>query len=206
MFVRVTRFQSSPDQLEALITLYREELAPAVSQQHGNLGAALLVDRASGAGHSITYWDTAQSLQASEQAVVPLREKAAQAGSQIGEIDALEIVIQERIQPPRANTFVRVNDFRGTPANVDESIAFARDRVLPVLKAQTGFRANVVAVNRETGRLIASSIWDSAADREASEPLIAELRREAGRMANNPDVSVELYESAFVDIKQTAHA
>jgi hypothetical protein len=36
--------------------------------------------------------------------------------------------------------------------------------------------------------------------------LIAELRREAGRMANNPDVSVELYESAFVDIKQIAPA
>jgi len=204
MFARVTRFQAAPDQLDALITMYREELAPAVGQQAGNLGAALLVDRTSGAGHSITYWDGAATMEASEQAVVPLRERVAQAGAQLGEIDRLEIVIQERTQPTRANTFVRVNDFRGTPANVDESIAFARDRVLPVLKAQKGFRANVVAVNRATGRLLASSIWDTAAEREASEPVIAELRREAGRMANNANVSVELYESAFVEIKQAA--
>src|SRR5947208_3552593 len=83
-------------------------------------GAALLVDRTSGAGHSITYWDGAASMEASEQAVVPLRERVAQAGAQLGEIDRLEIVIQERTQPARANTSVRVNDFRGTPANVDE--------------------------------------------------------------------------------------
>jgi heme-degrading monooxygenase HmoA len=206
MFARVTQFQTAPDQLDALITMYRDELAPAVGRQSGNLGAALLVDRASGAGHSITYWDSAASMDASEQAVVPLREKVTQAGAQLGEIDHLEIVIQERTQPTRANSFVRLNDFRGTPANVDESIAFARDRVLPVLKAQKGFRANVVAVNRTTGRLVASSIWDTAADREASESAIAELRREAGRMANNADVRVELYESAFVEIKQPAHA
>jgi heme-degrading monooxygenase HmoA len=204
MFARVTRFQSSPDQLEGLISMYQQELAPALGSQPGNVGAALLVDRATAGGQAISYWDSAQSLQASEEAAAPLRERAAQAGSQIGEIDRFEIVIQERTAAPRANTFVRVNDFTGSPANIDEAITFARGRVLPALKAQKGFLASVVGVNRQTGRLIASSIWETAADREASEPVVQDLRREAGRLANSTDVRVELYETAFVEIKQTA--
>jgi hypothetical protein len=99
---------------------------------------------------------------------------------------------------------VRVSDFKGSPASLDEAITFARDRVLPVLKAQKGFLANVVGVNRQTGRLIASSIWDTAADREASEPVVQDLRREAGRLASGTDATVELYETAFVEIKHTA--
>jgi hypothetical protein len=34
--------------------------------------------------------------------------------------------------------------------------------------------------------------------------VVQDLRREAGRLANSTDVRVELYETAFVEIKQTA--
>jgi heme-degrading monooxygenase HmoA len=184
--------------------MYREELAPAVSLQPGNLGARLLVDRSSGAGQSITVWDSAESMEGSEKAVVPLRDKVTHAGSRIGEIDRLEVVLRERTQPPRVNSFVRVNEFKGAPESIDESIAFARDRVLPVLKAQKGFLGNVVAIDRATGRLTATSIWDSAANREASEAVLGDLRRQAGRTGSNAPAKVELYESAFVDAREPA--
>jgi heme-degrading monooxygenase HmoA len=203
MFTRVTHFRCSPDQLDQLINVFEQELVPAVNLVPGNTGAVLLVDRANGGGRSITQWDSAENMQASEEAVRPLRDRSAEAGAQLGEIERFEMVIQERAGPPRANGFVRVNDFQPSATGVDEAITFARERILPVLKAQPGFRANMVGVNRETGRIMASSVWDTAADREASEAVVRELRQEAGRLTS-AHATVHLYESAVVVIKQAA--
>ena len=70
-----------------------------------------------------------------------------------------------------------------------------------MLKAQPGFLANLVCVNGETGRILASSIWETAEARAASEGAIQEQRREAGRLAGVDDVAVQLYESAYVKVK-----
>jgi hypothetical protein len=70
-----------------------------------------------------------------------------------------------------------------------------------VLKAQPGFLANLVCVNRETGRILASSIWETAEARAAREAAIEELRREAGRLAGVASVDVRLYASGYVNVK-----
>jgi heme-degrading monooxygenase HmoA len=206
MFARVTDFQSSPDRLDGLITIYKEQLVPTLRALPGYVGAALLVDRAGGAGHAISYWDSPESMQASEDAAVPLRAKAAEGGSQIGEVDRFELIIQERTGPPRANTFVRVTEMQASPAKVDEVTAMIRDRALPKVRSQQGFRALLMAANRQTGRIVASSVWETAADREASEAAIQEDRRAAGQLAGGGPVKVELFDSVFVEVKQAARA
>jgi len=83
-------------------------------------------------------------------------------------------------------------------------LAFVRDQAVPALKAQQGFRAALSAVNRTTGRIISSSVWDTAANREASESAIAPLRSQATTLAGAPAPTVSRGEVLLADVKLPA--
>ena len=200
MFVRVTWFQGNPERVEERVSDYPQRMS-AFDGLDGYLGCAAIVDRSTGAGVSVTYWSSTEAMQASEEVGARIRGQAVGEDLKVHDIDRFEMVIQERTAPPRSGTFIRTNDMPGSLAAADAAIAFARDKVLPVLKAQRGFLANLVCVNRETGRILASSIWETAEARAASEGAIQELRREAGRLAGVDNVAVQLYESAYVKVK-----
>jgi heme-degrading monooxygenase HmoA len=205
MFARITWFQRSPDRIEEGITTYRQQAVPALSALQGFMGAAMLVDRGTGAGVTVNYWDSAESMQASEETGATLRAGAVEGGIKFGEIDRFEMVIQERTAPAKANTFVRVNDLQGSPGKVDDVVHLVRE-ALPVLRAQRGFRALLMGANRQTGRMVVSSSWETAADREASDAAMQERRRQAGQLAGDENVKVELYETVFAEVKQAALA
>ena len=58
MFVRMTRVESSPDELDAAIPHYRDQVASQVKNLPGYLGAALHADRATGTRQSLMMWDS----------------------------------------------------------------------------------------------------------------------------------------------------
>ena len=180
MYVRATRVQNPPDAVEKGIAFFKEKVAPAVKGAPGNAGAILLVDRKTGAAVGITMWATAQALGASEQ------------------------VIADRAQPPKAGSFVRLNTITGDPKKIDDAIKFVEKQVLPVLKALKGYRALLMSVDRLTGRSTVSTVWETIADLEASEPKVSSLRRDAADAAGASDVKVEIFETAFVEIAQPA--
>src|SRR5579859_4342994 len=115
MFVRLTRVQNQLDRLDDGIANYQQQLLPRARELSGFDGAVLLVDRTSGAGISVTFWGTEDALRTSEQGAETLRTQASQTtGATVGDIDRFELVVVERTAPPQANTFVRINDVRGT--------------------------------------------------------------------------------------------
>jgi heme-degrading monooxygenase HmoA len=193
----------SSDKLDDLVGVVRTAME-SISQQEGYRGTALLANRSSGAAVAVTYWDTAEAMQASEQTAEKARANVLSSveGFRITEVDRLEMVVQERTAPPEANAFLRVNDTRAEPAKLDASVEAIRAAV-PLLKAQPGFRAVLVAVNRETGRLIASSVWNTAAEREASDAAIAPEREKVRQTAGAESVQVELYEAVLAEIELT---
>ncbi len=183
MFIRVTWFQSSPDRLEEQIASYSQQIATGLGSLQGYMGASLLIDRATGAGGSVSYWESAESMQASDEAGATLRSQVTETyGVQIREIDHFELVVEERTARPRANTYVRVNDLQGSPAKVDDLANLVRGDAISVLKAQAGFRA------------------------EASLTALEELRQRAAQVAGAETMKTELYESAFAEVKQAALA
>jgi hypothetical protein len=125
-------------------------------------------------------------------------------GGSIVNVERFEQVIQERTQPPKAGTFVRLNTVVGVPEKVDNAIKFVQNQVLPELKAQKGYRGLIMNVDRMTGRSIVSTIWDTLADLEASEVKASGLRRDAAAAAGAADIKVEIFEAAFAEIKQPA--
>jgi heme-degrading monooxygenase HmoA len=207
VFIRVTWFRSSPDRLDEQIASYPQQIATGLGSLHGYLGGSLLIDRGAGAGAAVSYWESAESMQASEEAGATLRSQVtATNGAEIGEIDRFELVVEERTAPPRANTYVRVNDLQGAPANVEDLANLVRGDAMSVLKAQSGFRAVLMGANRQTGRMIVASVWETATDREASIAALQELRQRAPQVAGAETMKTELYESAFAEVKQAALA
>lgn len=205
MYLRVTRVQSPPDAIAKGIAYFQEKVVPAAKETAGNAGAVLLVDHKTGAAVGITLWETAQALGASEQMGITTRtQSAAATGGSIVNVERFEQVIQERTQPTKAGTFVRLNTVVGAPEKLDNAIKFVQKQVLPELKAQKGFRGLIMNVDRMTGRSTVSTIWDTLGDLEASEAKVSGLRRDAANAAGAADVKVEIFETAFAEIKQPA--
>ncbi len=206
MYGRMTRIQIPPDAIEKGIAFFKENVVPNARSTSGNGGAVLLVDRKAGAAIGITLWETTQALNASEQFGISSRtQSAAATGGSIVTVDRYEQVIADRPQPPKAaGTFVRLNSLAGTPDRIDNVINFMQKQVLPVLQAQKGYRAAVMNVDRMTGRSTVSTVWDTMADLEASEPSVSGLRRDAADAAGASDVKVEIFETAFAEIKQAS--
>jgi len=207
MFLRMTWVQMPPERLDEQIANYPQQVQSAFGQLPGFRGMALLANRATGAGVSASYWDSAETMQASEEAGNAVREQAAAQGNdlQIGEVDRFEFIIQERLDPPRAGNFLRLNDVQGSPAKIDDVANLLRERGMAV-KDRPGFRALLMAANRQTGRMLVASAWETAADREASDASAQGLRSEAAQVAGAETVKVDLYEYLFAEVRTGAPA
>jgi heme-degrading monooxygenase HmoA len=204
MFARVTRASGPPDKLDELIARYQKTLLPSIATRPGYLGGVLMVDRGSGAGRSMTFWQDESSMLGSEQMATEARAQVAQLGEQVEEPERYELVLQERVIAPVAGVFVRANDIRGSVERIDEMVEFARQQALPATKTQRGWRSMLVLVNRQNGRGLLLSIWDSAANREASEAAMRVLREQAGSMAGAGSIEVSLYEAVVVELNDPA--
>jgi heme-degrading monooxygenase HmoA len=203
MFVRGTRTQTPPDQLDEAVENFQKHVVPNLRSAPGFFGAVLLADRKSGSGIGITYWETAKALSASEQVGSQARTQAAEnvAGTQIVNVERYEIVILERAHPPTPGEFARVNTIGGDTEKVDSATSFVSNKVLPVLKSLKGYRAIVMGVDRQTGRSTVSTLWDTLADLEASDSKLAGLRKEAARAAGADEIQVEIFETRVFDFR-----
>jgi quinol monooxygenase YgiN/heme-degrading monooxygenase HmoA len=206
MYVRIVSVKLTPDKLEQGIAAFQQQVVPTARQQAGYVGAAQVLNRETGEASGATYWDSLESLNASEQQTTRRRaEVAGGIGAAVMDVERFEVAIFERAAgagEPRSGAFARVNELYAQPAKVDGLIAFMRDNAPSVLQQQ-GCRALVMGVNRMTGRSFVTSVWETAADREASEAAVTGMRKEAGEVAGG-QATVTLGEVAFVELTQAA--
>jgi heme-degrading monooxygenase HmoA len=154
---------------------------------------------------SVTYWATEAALRASDTVADARRAQISQAtGSRVLEVDRFELVLWERSAPPKAKTFVRINDIQGSPAKIDDGVRFVREQVVPTVAQLKGYRAIIMGVNRQTGRVFVTTVWESPAEREASDAGLVELRRQGGQTLGAEQVKVEQYETLFAEINVPA--
>jgi len=215
MFLRATRVQTPPDKVGAAIENFETNIVKGLRSAPGNQGAVLLVDRQSGAALGVTYWESAKALAASEQTGIQSRTQAVQnvSGARIVNVERAELMIMDRAGAPKSGTFARLVTANGDPEKLDAAIVQIRNHVLPLLKTLQGYRAAIASVDRQTGRLSVSTVWESQADLEANESKLAGPRAEVAKIAGAgpSDVQVEIFETAFVEmsaavIKDTARA
>jgi hypothetical protein len=208
MFLRATRVQSPPEKVNDAIKNFETNILKNLRAAAGNQGAALLINRQTGEGIGVSYWESAKALANSEQVGVKSRTDTTKAvpGTQIVNVERGELMIMDRAEAPKKGTFVRVVTVNGDPNKLDAGIVQIRNHVLPVLKAQKGYRATIASVDRQSGRLSASTIWETKADLDASESKLAGPRAEAAKAAGAgpTDVQVEIFETAVVELSAAA--
>jgi hypothetical protein len=101
---------------------------------------------------------------------------------------------------------VRINELRGSPQQIDATRALMADKGVQVLRSRKGFRALLMGANRATGRSFITSVWDSAADREASDSTPSGLREEVATLAQSPNVRISRYETVLSTVSTAAQA
>jgi heme-degrading monooxygenase HmoA len=204
MFGRLTRFNLKPqgDEQEA-IRKFEENVARPSREVPGYRGLALMVNRDKENGITIAYWDDRAALDASAEQMKQLRDAAVadSAGAMsVTSVESGEVVSMERAGDPRAGTFARLNTLDGKPEQIDATIAAYNRDVVPLLRSLPGFRSVVMSVNRDTGQIVVGSVWNTEADRKASESKVAEVRRKTAITAGAPSAQVELFEIVYADI------
>jgi heme-degrading monooxygenase HmoA len=84
MHARVTVLQLDPARLDQSVAELEEEELPRWRELDGFKGFTLLVDRPSGKVIGTSYWESAEKMRASEEAIAPGRDRTAQTGGASG--------------------------------------------------------------------------------------------------------------------------
>ena len=75
-----------------------------------------------------------------------------------------------------------------------------KETIVPAIKNQSGARTAFFYVNRQAGKSIAGSVWDTEQDLQASESSIGKLRSESVKKFGGHDPRIELFEIYFTEI------
>jgi heme-degrading monooxygenase HmoA len=82
--------------------------------------------------------------------------------------------------------------------DIDGGIRYLRDTVTPILRQQKGFRGVTASADRKEGLFGVLSLWETAADRDASESAIDKARAEAAKILGGT-MTVELFEEVLFE-------
>ena len=80
MFARVTTLEVRPERLDEMNREGAEHVLPALRMQDGFGGGLVLVDRSSGKVIAVTFWESEQAMEITEEAAYWLRCFGAEAG------------------------------------------------------------------------------------------------------------------------------
>jgi heme-degrading monooxygenase HmoA len=94
--------------------------------------------------------------------------------------------------------FTRIVSFTDAK-DIDAGIEFVRSTVAPVLHQQKGFRGTTASTDRAGGLFSVLSLWESEADRDASDSALLKVREEAVKIIGG-HLSVELFEEVLFEL------
>ena len=88
----------SEEDIEKNTTLLREQVMPNARAMGGFKGVLALADAGSGKGLTITLWESAEALRASEEAADRIRAQAADlSGGQIASVEQFQVILDEPV-------------------------------------------------------------------------------------------------------------
>jgi heme-degrading monooxygenase HmoA len=128
MHARVTTLEVPPDRMDDATRHVREQVVPRLSQMEGFKGFVALGSRQSGKLQGVAFWESEEALRATDEAVVPIREGAAEAaGGTVAGVEEFEVIVFEA---PSAGPVSGVTDTVGdTVSGVTGTVGGATDSV-----------------------------------------------------------------------------
>lgn len=166
MYAIVNTRQIPSGQMDEVIRVARDQVAPIIREQRGFKGTLMLVDRNTGKLITIALWETEADLRAF---VPPGYLDAVAAGPTTREV--YEVIVEPMAPGETQATCARVHYRQIQSDKMDEAIRTFRDTVVPAVRAQQGGAGGVILADRSADKIIAIRMWTSEADRNASQPL-----------------------------------
>jgi heme-degrading monooxygenase HmoA len=201
-YARVIRLQGGdPSKADDAQRRWREEIYPTLKQQPGFRGVSAMINRKTGDGLSVSYWESEKALRDAAEKVRPIGDKIRQTtGRQIAEEDVCEVAVEERFRPPKAGASVRVSTLEADPAKAAAGIEIFKSKVVPLVRDLAGCRAAILLVNRQTGKTFSGTIWETEEDLRRSESAVTGIRQEAAQTVGARAPRVEAFEISFTEI------
>lgn len=173
MFAQVTTSLIRVDSLDDFVRKYQATANDCSALTTGLNALFLLVDRSNGKTISLLLGESPPDTPSQEDA-----------GCNLGPIyDQLAISppIHEGFTVPlftmftftpiqfRKHPYARVTIARSAPDKVEPAISIMRDKVVPAAKEEQGFKGLAALMNRETGKSMTITLWETEEDLEDSE-------------------------------------
>ncbi len=191
MYARVNRVEGRPERVDDAIAWWREHIAPAHSP--GRAGAIMLVDRQTGAGVGIGLWESREAMERSEAGnKETLREAQRDVGTQNAVVEHYEIV--SHLGADKGTGMARVARFDGSRDDRDAGTAWWNQNVGGWWQSQPGCQGALLLADRESGKRISMTLWESAEALRASQSAANQLTSTGTQALDLRLLGVEVYE------------
>ncbi len=96
--------------------------------------------------------------------------------------------------------FARMSTLEGPPDQMDEGLRYVREQVLPLMQQQDGFKGFIALGDRQSGKLIGVSLWESEQAMHASEEAGDRTRSDSAQAVSATVAGVERYEVGLFEV------
>jgi heme-degrading monooxygenase HmoA len=96
---------------------------------------------------------------------------------------------------------VRVITFSGAK-NIDDGLTFLQEKAMPLVSDQQGYRGLTASADRQGGVFAILSLWETDADRQASENALDDVRQHALDIIGG-EMTVENFEQVVIEMGDT---
>jgi quinol monooxygenase YgiN len=206
MYARSTTVRGKPEAMDEGIGYVRDKVMPAVLQMDGCIGLSLLADRDSGRSIITTSWTDADSMKASADGVMAMRQRAAEIMGGPAEVQEWEIAVMHRMHNAHHGACARVIWTDGDPAdaddaNADRMIDTFRMGVLPQLEDLPGCCSVSVMLDRSSGRAVVTTTYDSPQDMTHAAEKAKQIRRDFTQQMNRTITDVAEFELVVAHLR-----
>jgi heme-degrading monooxygenase HmoA/predicted ester cyclase len=201
MHARVNMLTGDPAMLSEATRYLEETVRPDVEGQHGNRGLACLVNADLGTCVVASYWDTADAMTASEQAVQVSRKELAEMVHGSVTVEHYEVPVFIRRSRPASGAGVRLTRVECAPGHIDAFIEEFRNNAAPELMDMQGMASAHLLTDRASGRCVVVTGWQDMAALAASRAATARLRADTAATMHLQVRAVEEYALVFTSIR-----
>lgn len=201
MHVRMNMLVGDPGRMDEATRYLEGSIRPHVEAQPGNRGMAVLTNADLGVCLIASYWETADAMAASEQAVeVPRKELTELVGGTVT-VEHYEAAVFVRRSWPPAGAGVRMTRIDGDPAHLAAAVAEFRKTGVPALMQMPGLCSTQFLVDRVTGNCVAVTAWQDRDAMAAGRSVVATLRADLTAVTHTRVRMVEEFTLMFSSVR-----
>ena len=202
MHVRMNMLAGDPARLDEATRYLEASVRPHVEAQPGNRGIAVLTHADLGVCVIASYWDTADALAASEQAVEVPRKELTELVKGTVTVENYEVAVFARRSRPAAGAGARLTRIDADPAHLDAAIAEFRNTGVPALMQMPGLCSTQFLADRETGHCVVVTAWQDMAAMAAGRSGVASLRADLAAVTHTQVRMVEEFTLEFSSVRE----